>query len=917
MGKLWRMSANDDILGGASTGGSVIGFKRHLVAPAIIFLIVEILGIVVPLLSIFSERLPSSSVLLRVTIPALLGAQLIWSALIRRWLSPLYSAVVTKRRAENLSEEKAMIAYHSLWKLPIRVLVARSGLWAVVVMGHGIFFVKYAGWQPHLAIQLTALGTFHAVVASLGRAIWLQFLMQRFRRRLFGGVAELRSFADGYFRALMLICVSSVVLTLCAVAAFVYFFLPIPLEQYLHIQLYFPMAFAITFSGLYIHARITSRTIDSYLETQGGLGSGAKGKKRGDKLATSVYKIAQSLPYRMVATFLALWLLNAILALFIASSRWRMDTDDALFMMGIVVIISVGAALYQALWHREIFRTLLDHLTLRHRLPVRGIRTNLTLRTKLLISFGGMLFFAVGLALFWGVVQYKNLVTKFTASQADLGLAWVRSEVAASVAGGETAPTQATVEATLARLSSDGPDSSALYIFLPKQEGARARAFGGGVMGAPQLPWYTLGQMALNDDSPISLRAHALTGRSGPLLAKWQGQKYALGSVAVFYPNYRGRGPSLVRPLRELLFFFFVLFGVCLGFVVLTIGQFIKPIRRLEERADGMARGELAIPVTSGSEGDEVGRLTFALEEMRRALREKLRSTEEVNMDLEQAVQRRTADLAKKNRELAETLGKLTRAQDQLVQSEKLASIGQLVAGIAHEINNPVNAIVNTVGPLEEAIDYLSSEDDEERQEAEVDVKDMIRVVQRGAERTKAIVQALHNYSRTDDESIVEIDLNRSLDDSLELLRHIFKQNIEVKRDYREVGRVVGHAGQLNQVFMNLLTNAGQAVSGVEDAVVTISTLTLDDGRVEVSIRDNGQGMSPLVMNKVFDPFFTTKDVGEGSGLGLSIVHGIVERHGGEILVESEVDKGTIFRVILPRGEGVAVSHGSPGDTFL
>lgn len=374
-----------------------------------------------------------------------------------------------------------------------------------------------------------------------------------------------------------------------------------------------------------------------------------------------------------------------------------------------------------------------------------------------------------------------------------------------------------------------------------------------------------------------------------------------MGAVAVFYPNYRGRGPSLVRPLRELIVFFLVLFGVCSGIVVLTVAQFVKPIRRLEARADGMARGELAEPVSSGGEGDEIGRLTFALEEMRRALREKLRSTEEVNMDLERAVQRRTADLAKKNRELAETLEKLTRAQDQLVQSEKMASIGQLVAGIAHEINNPVNAIVNTVGPLGEAVGELNAESAEIREEAENDVKDMIRVVKRGAERTKAIVQALHNYSRTDDESVVEIDLNRSLDDSLELLRHMFKTSIEVRREYGEVGRIVGHAGQLNQVFMNLLTNAAQAVAGIDDAVVTIITSPEDGERVRVRIRDNGPGMSPDIMGRVFDPFFTTKEVGEGSGLGLSIVHGIVERHHGTIEVSSELGEGTEFSVCLPR----------------
>src|SRR5262249_42621343 len=169
--------------------------------------------------------------------------------------------------------------------------------------------------------------------------------------------------------------------------------------------------------------------------------------------------------------------------------------------------------------------------------------------------------------------------------------------------------------------------------------------------------------------------------------------------------------------------------------VAFTVAQFMAPIRRLEQRADAMARGELADPVAAGGEGDEIGRLTLALEEMRRKLRDKLRSTQEGNLDLERAVQMRTAHPARKNRALAETLDKLTRAQEQLVRSEKLASIGQLVAGIAHEINNPVNAIVNTVGTLEEAVGQIDDENAAARSEAAKDVREMIRVVQRGAQR--------------------------------------------------------------------------------------------------------------------------------------------------------------------------------------
>jgi signal transduction histidine kinase len=355
----------------------------------------------------------------------------------------------------------------------------------------------------------------------------------------------------------------------------------------------------------------------------------------------------------------------------------------------------------------------------------------------------------------------------------------------------------------------------------------------------------------------------------------------------------------MARPLRELLVFFLVLFGACAGIVAFTVAQFMAPIRRLEQRADAMARGELADPVAAGGEGDEIGRLTLALEEMRRKLRDKLRSTEEVNMDLERAVQMRTADLARKNRELAEALDKLTLAQKQLFRSEKLASIGQLVAGIAHEINNPVNAIVNTVGPLEEAVSGIDNADADARHEAAKDVREMVRVVQRGAQRTKAIVSALHNYSRTDEESVVDFDVDRSIDDSLELLRHLLKQT-EVVKKFGDVGRVRGHAGQINQVFMNLLTNAAQALSARDKATITVET-TGDATNVVVKITDNGPGIPPDVLPRIWDPFFTTKDVGEGTGLGLSIVYELVERHGGSIECETKVGEGTTFTVRLPR----------------
>ena len=343
---------------------------------------------------------------------------------------------------------------------------------------------------------------------------------------------------------------------------------------------------------------------------------------------------------------------------------------------------------------------------------------------------------------------------------------------------------------------------------------------------------------------------------------------------------------------------------LALGLVLLIVRDMVTPIRALEERSDEMARGELARPVAPWGEADEIGRLTFAFEEMRRALRDKLRSTESLNIDLEREVRRRTEVLEQRNTELRDAMEKLRRAQDDLVRSEKLASMGRLVAGIAHEINNPVNAVINTIGPLEELLGGLRDASgpaaEPELRRLGAEAEEMLGVIQRGATRTKAIVQALHNYSRGDDEQKREVNLGRSVDDTLDLLRHRLK-GVRVEKHVDPELRIEGFAGQIDQVLMNLVTNAAQAIGDRPGGGTITITAGGDPERVVLTVADDGPGMAPEILTRIFDPFFTTKDVGEGSGLGLSIVHGIVERHGGKIAAESLPGRGTTFRVWLPR----------------
>ena len=340
-----------------------------------------------------------------------------------------------------------------------------------------------------------------------------------------------------------------------------------------------------------------------------------------------------------------------------------------------------------------------------------------------------------------------------------------------------------------------------------------------------------------------------------------------------------------------------VAMAAVLGVVVLLVRLVVSPLRALEERSGEMAKGQLARPVPPWGEADEIGRLALMFEEMRRSLRDRLRSTESINVDLEREVRRRTEALEQRNAELHEALEKLRRAQDNLVRSEKLASMGRLVAGIAHEINNPVNAVINSLGPLEDIVRKIAAGQADSPTAMAKEAEEILVVVQRGASRTKAIVQALHGYARGDDSVQREVNLARSVDETLGLLQHRLR-HVTVKKEIEQGVRINGFAGQIDQVLMNLFTNAAQAI-GDKGGTIRVAALN-EDSRVLLTVADDGPGIPEEFLPRIFDPFFTTKDVGEGSGLGLSIVHGIIERHGGHIEVDSQPGQGTKFSISFP-----------------
>ncbi|MGZ3406193.1 MAG: sensor histidine kinase, partial [Polyangia bacterium] len=817
-----------------------------------------------------------------------------WLLVTRVWRAPLSRACRRRIAGETLDGETRASAYRALLSYPRRALALRVALWSVGATTVALALHHRAGFPRAAVFTVIAVATAHAFGVAIFRALAYQRVLDRTRAALLPDLDTLRIFADNYRERLLLAAFATGACGIFGIAAFTYFFIPVNLEQYVRLETLYPLTVAALIAAWLVYLRAVPRRIDRYLDA--ALSTKPSDQPlRDDPRALTAYRAAQSIPYKLALSKIAFWLVAELALVVQGVVLFGMDLENAALMCGAAVVVTIGAALYEALWHRATMRPFLVHVVARHRPPPEKIRTPLSLRSKMLAAFGALTFFACGMSLFLSYMQYKTMASGFIQRESELRLDSALAELRER--GASHPPTRDEIMRVLdAAVRWKAPKGSvqdeAVLYYLPPDDGAQPIGIGGGKQGPPPLPWTGQALMHRLERGAMQLDDNSLTGAYARLYIG----KEDFGSIALLLPGYRGRGPDLAPQVKILIYFFFVLLTVSMGLVILVAADLTRPIRDLERRADAMAKGDLNRPIVSHSgEADEVGRLTFAFEEMRRALNDKLRSSTEINLSLEQEVTRRTAELERRNKEVADALAELRRTQDELLRSEKMASMGRLVAGIAHEINNPVNAVVNTVGPLEHTLGELPLAAASKNELAE-----MIRVIQRGARRTKEIVQALHNYSRGDDDRLVDVDLQRGIDDSLDLLRHHLKNGIKVERQYGDVGRVRGHAGQLHQVFMNLLTNAAQALGERgQGGLIRIAT-ERRDGKAVITVADDGPGIPADVLPRIFDPFFTTKDVGQGSGLGLSIVHGIVERHGGTIAVDSTVGKGTTFTVSLP-----------------
>lgn len=358
---------------------------------------------------------------------------------------------------------------------------------------------------------------------------------------------------------------------------------------------------------------------------------------------------------------------------------------------------------------------------------------------------------------------------------------------------------------------------------------------------------------------------------------------------------------SLSSGLQQLVYFVFgavmVLLVCLLAFSYFFSRQIIVPVAKLVNGVQTMR--DTAEPVYVQSIVDnEIGLLTDQFNEMSQKMHE-----------YRQELETKVGDLEKLNTEI-------NSAQTQLVQSAKLAGLGQLVAGVAHELNNPIGFVYSNIQHLREYVHGMTELIEEmgkthpkfqtlkTKYDYEFISKDLPKLItscEEGAKRTRDIVTGLRNFSRASDKENKKFSVADCIDSTLDLIQSTQKKsNIVIeKRVDSFVPLIEGNPNQMSQVFMNLFSNAIQAMGDVGQLSIDVS---YKEGEAFVSIRikDTGMGISPENLSKIFDPFFTTKDIGQGTGLGLSISYGIIKSHGGEISASSKVGEGTEFVITLP-----------------
>lgn len=364
-----------------------------------------------------------------------------------------------------------------------------------------------------------------------------------------------------------------------------------------------------------------------------------------------------------------------------------------------------------------------------------------------------------------------------------------------------------------------------------------------------------------------------------------------------------------------------------------AIARPIQSLTKVTQQALSESNFDLQAPVMTE---DEVGILALSFNQLIASVKKLLEEQQEYSQTLELKVVERTQELSDKNIQLQELLEKLHSTQVQMIQSEKMSALGQLVAGVAHEINNPVNFICGNLSHAQEYTHNLLnfvqlyqkyypnpvSEIDIEAEEIELeflqeDLPKILGSMKMGTDRIREIVVSLRNFSRIDEAECKPVNIHEGIDSTLLILQHRLKAEpkspeIRVIRDNGDLPLVKCYPGQLNQVFMNILANAIDAIEEfntkrtyreIKDrpSQIEIRTSTIDSQWIQIAIADNGAGMTEAIQKQIFNPFFTTKPIGKGTGMGMAISYQIIiEKHGGKLECFSTLGEGTKFVIQIP-----------------
>lgn len=371
------------------------------------------------------------------------------------------------------------------------------------------------------------------------------------------------------------------------------------------------------------------------------------------------------------------------------------------------------------------------------------------------------------------------------------------------------------------------------------------------------------------------------------------------------------------------------LFSFVLGTYLTRQLQGLRKAAKVISR--NVASGEFQHPKIAIRGKDELAEVAEAFNKLAKTLETEhdrkeayQQQLKELNTTLEERVTKRTAQLNLRNTQLEQLNQELTEAQQQLVQAEKMASVGQLAAGVAHEINNPIGFVNSNLSSLKQYTEtylalshkvtaLMASEDADTQAKTKQDLSDFIQQEDlafvsedtqdlldesiEGLERVKGIVQGLKQFSRADADEKQLVDINDCITTTLNMVNNQLKYHCQIVQNLNPIPKAWVNVGKISQVLTNLLINAGQAID--EKGLITITSKHERD-HICISIEDNGSGIASEHLTKLFDPFFTTKEEGVGTGLGLSISYGIIQDHGGDIKVDSTLGKGTCFSIVLP-----------------